>query len=106
MLQKVAAAASASGDHAAARTALDEAASLLEGFLVRFAGESFYEYRMLIVLAQTAQVDSAAGESIIWSCGRIASAGRYFRVAARLAAPEPDWDMDSLAPLAASPCLT
>ncbi len=105
MLQKVATAESAAGGHTAARAALDEAASLLETLITRFTGESFYEYRMLKVLSHVAEVDTAAGSDTAWSCARIASAGRHFDIAARLAAPEADWDMDSLAPLAASPCL-
>lgn len=105
MLQKLTTAESASGNHQAARAALDEAAALFDELIGRFAGESFYEYRMLNILSQATQIDEAAGDSTRFSCGWVQAIGRHFDVAARLAAPEPDWDMDSLAPLAGSPCL-
>ncbi|MFN7054977.1 serine/threonine-protein kinase [Hyphomonas sp.] len=106
MLQKVATAESASGNHDAARRALDESAILFEDLIAAFPGESFYEYRMLNILSQTVQVDAAAGPSTSWSCGRVRAAERRFDVAARLANPEPDWNLEGMAALAESGCFS
>lgn len=87
MLQKRATAQAALGNVAAARTALDEAASQLEALIVKLPDNVFYESLLLHVAAQAVEIDTAAGGQA-WSCGVVKQARASFDVEARLADPE------------------
>lgn len=103
MLQKVATAQHHSGNPDAARTATEEAATLLEQLVERFPTDPFYQIRLLNVLSQAAEIDEAdAAKS--WSCGLVESARKSFDVQAMLDDPEAGWEAETIQPLLDLPC--
>ena len=87
MLQKRATAQAALGNTEAARTAVDEAARLLDELLVELPGNEFFEANLLHVAAQAAEIDLAGGGNS-WSCDLGKKVRSRFDVDAKLADPE------------------
>lgn len=103
MLQKLATAEFYSDNFPGAQSALNEAATLLEKLIEQFPDDPFYQVRLLNVLSQSVEFDTADA-SKAWSCGLIRNAGEYFDVQATLANPEAGWEEDTIRPLLEVSC--
>lgn len=103
MLQKVATAEFYSDNLPAAKAAINEAAVLLEKLVEQFPADPFYQVRLLNVLSQGVEFDTAdPGKT--WSCGLIRNAGQYFDVQEVLKNPEAGWEEDKIRPLLGVSC--
>lgn len=98
MLQKMATAEFHSSNLPGAKAAINEAAALLEKLVEQFPTDPFYQIRLLNVLSQGVEFDTA-DPAKAWSCGLIRNAGRYFDVQAMLDNPEAGWEENKIRPL-------
>lgn len=106
MLQKLANAQRVSGDLAAARRTLEEAAGLNLGLVEQFPGDLFYEDNMFSVLAGAIELDAEAGDgSTVWSCGLIEATAGQLDIRARLSDPDAGFNEGNRSILMSAACL-